>query len=891
MEHSHKGLTDQQVSESRARHGSNAITPQAQETFFDKLVENFKDPTIVILMVALVIITVMAFFGYAEWYEGVGIAAAVLIATGVATFSEYKNENAFQKLLEEASQIKVKTFRNESTAVIGIDELVVGDVVLLQPGDKVPADGIVLQGHLDADQSSLTGESEAMRKTVGNSDAADDLHSPHHVFRGSVVVDGEAVIRITAVGDRSFYGRLIGEMQSEDRDSPLKVKLAALADAIGKFGTIAAVFIALAFMTQKLFMQRELTLGTVLPYLLDTANFPMLLSDLVTAVILAVVIVVVAVPEGLPMMIAIVLSLNMKKLLASKVLVRKLLGIESAGSMNILFSDKTGTLTVGKLQVSTVLSGDGRQHAAYHQLPATLQKLVGLSIAENTSAVVDVLPDGKLNIVGADRTELALLQFAEDALRAPATHHLVEAIPFNSERKFSAAQLNGESAITLVKGAPELVLARCTHYYDETGARQPIASLEPLDAEMSALASRSMRLLALATSEQPIAGANDMPGELTLVAVLGLRDELRAESKQAVLTAQQAGIQVVMVTGDRKETAEAIARDVGLLDIADPVILSSSELEEMSDEALRTVMPRLRVVARAYPHQKSRLVKVAQDMGMVCGMTGDGVNDAAALKRADVGFAMGSGTEVAKEAGDIIVLDDNFASITRAALYGRTLFKSIRKFLVFQLTVNISAILVAFLGPIFGFDLPLTMIQLLWINLIMDTLAALAFSGEAALERYMREKPVEREAALISSDMWSSILWNGVAIALLSITFLTWEPVRSLFRDQATFLTGFFAFFVFVNNFNKFNARTSGLNLWENVIDNKGFLPIIGLIFAVQVIFTYLGGEVLRTVGLTLEEWFYVTLFAAVIIPVDLLRKAIRNARGKDPEANLAPAR
>lgn len=882
MEHLQKGLSDEQVAASRARHGSNAITPQEQETFFDKLWENFKDPTIIILVVALVIISVLAIFGYAEWYEGVAIAAAVVIATGVATFSEFKNENAFQKLLEEASQIKVKAFRNGSTALISIDELVVGDLVLLQPGDMIPADGVLIQGHLDADQAPLTGESDAVRKIVGGDDSTEaDLHSSLHMFRGSVVVDGEAIARVTSVGDSSFYGRLIGEMQTEDRDSPLKVKLAALADAIGKFGVIASIFIALAFMAQKLFMERGLTLVTVFPYITDSANFAQLLSDLVTAVILAVVIVVVAVPEGLPMMIAIVLSLNMKKLLSSKVLVRKLLGIEAAGSMNILFSDKTGTLTMGKLQVSTVLGGDGEQHPAYEKLPPALKKLVGVSIAENTAAVVDVLAGGALNIVGADRTELALLQFAEPALREKSTHHQIEVIPFNSERKFSAAQIRGEHQLTLVKGAPELVLAGCTHYYAQDGSRQPLGSLDRLDAEMSALAGRSMRLLALATTEVALDGSNTMPGELTLVAVLGLRDELRPESRAAVRTAQAAGIQVVMVTGDRKETAEAIARDVGLLDISDAVVLTSSEFEAMSDEQLRAIMPRLRVLARAYPHQKSRLVKVAQDMGMVGGMTGDGVNDAAALKRADVGFAMGSGTEVAKEAGDIIVLDDNFASITRAALYGRTLFKSIRKFLVFQLTVNVSAILVAFLGPIFGFDLPLTMVQLLWINLIMDTLAALAFSGEAALERYMREKPVEREAPLISSDMWSSIVCNGVVIAALSIAFLTYGPIRELFRDQAAFLTGFFAFFVFIHNFNKFNARTPSLSLFENILDNKGFLPIVGLIFLVQIIFTYLGGEVLRTVGLTMEEWAYVTALAVVIIPIDLMRKKIRNAMNK----------
>jgi calcium-translocating P-type ATPase len=428
------------------------------------------------------------------------------------------------------------------------------------------------------------------------------------------------------------------------------------------------------------------------------------------------------------------------------------------------------------------------------------------------------------------------------------------------------------------------LLANCTHYWDSQGTRHKFDALTKLNEELNILAGRSMRLLALATSELPVdANSNVLPAPLTLVGVIGLRDELREESHAAVWRAQQAGIQVVMITGDRKETAHAIAEDVGLINRPDAVELTSAEIETMTDDELRRLLPHLRVVSRAYPHTKSRLVQIGQDLGLVVGMTGDGVNDAAALKRADVGFSMGSGTEVAKEAGDIVILDDNFASLTRAILYGRTLFKSIRKFLVFQLTVNVSAILVAFLGPFFGFDLPLTMVQLLWINLIMDTLAALAFSGEAALERYMAEPPIPRDEALISCDMWWSILFNGIIIAGLSMGFLLFPPIRGLFRTDAAFLTAFFAFFVFIHNFNKFNARTERLRLFEHIFENTGFLAVVGLIFAIQIIFTYLGGDVLRTVGLTMNEWLYTLAFSCVVIPLDLLRKSIRNFLGYNP--------
>jgi calcium-translocating P-type ATPase len=893
MKFLYSGLDDAGIAASRARFGSNAITPQKTEGFWDKLWENFQDPTIVILVISLVVITLLALFGYAEWYEGVGIAFAVVIATGVATWSEYKNEGAFQRLLEEASQIQVKVFRNAGTAEIGIDDLVVGDFVLLQPGDKVPADGLVVAGALQVDQASLTGEADQVDKRALTPDAprppSSDLHDPHWVFRGAVVVDGEAVIELAAVGNNSLYGQLAQEMRSAERDSPLKVKLKALADGIGKLGTIGAVLIAIAFMSQKLFMERSLTLATLWPYLTTWSNWPQLLSDGVTAVILAVVIIVVAVPEGLPMMVAIVLSLNMRKLLADKVLVRKLLGIEAAGSLNILFSDKTGTLTRGALQVSILVDGDCRHHASFDAVPSGLRRLVAMSLKHNTIAVLDTSQEGEVAIIGADRTEQALLRYIEPVLRQPEAVEVVDTIAFNAERKFSAVQLDGAHGLTLVKGAPELLLARCTHYWDGSGERRELGDRAAIEAELDALAARSMRLLAIATSEASIDPHKSLPAPLTLVGIFGLRDELRPESPAAVRRAQQAGIQVVMITGDRKETAHAIAREVGLLDRKDALVLTSTEIEAMSDDQLRELMPRLQVVSRAYPHTKSRLVKASQELGMVGGMTGDGVNDAAALKRADVGFSMGSGTEVSKEASDIVILDDNFSSLTRAVLYGRTLFKSIRKFLVFQLTVNLSAILVAFLGPFFGFDLPLTMIQLLWINLIMDTLAALAFSGEAALERYMEEQPIPRDAPLISGDMWSSILFNGIAIAALSMAFLTFPPIRGLFQNQAEFLTAFFAFFVFINNFNKFNARTERLDLFEHLAENRGFLAVVSLIFIIQILFTYFGGKVLRTVGLNPQEWLYVLAFSFVIIPLDLLRKAVRDRLGYNPAAMTGP--
>ena len=592
------------------------------------------------------------------------------------------------------------------------------------------------------------------------------------------------------------------------------------------------------------------------------------------------------------MMIAVVLSLNMRKLLRANVLVRKLLGIETSGSLNILFSDKTGTLTEGRLQVAAVLTGDSKNYNDLTEVPEPVMNEIGFGLRNNTSASIDLADPEKPLIVGANSTEKALLQFLGKKLAEKDDLQVVADIPFNSAYKFSATQVDGSRSLTLVKGASEIVIASCTHYLDSEGKTQPLNDHDELKRSMAELSDRAMRLIGLAYSEESINGTS-LPEKLTLVSVFGLRDEMRPQSKPAVLSAQQAGIQVVMITGDSKDTAQAIAREVGIIRGENPKVITSSELGELSDDQVKELLPELCVVARALPTDKSRLVKLAKQMNLVVGMTGDGVNDAPAVKNADVGFAMGNGTDMTKESSDIVILDNNFISLTNAVLYGRTLLKSIRKFLIFQLSVNVAAILVAFLGPFFGIDLPLTMTQLLWINIVMDTLAAFAFSGEAALNRYMREKPTPMDASLVNNDMWSAILVNGITIAILSLFFLTsdtvsaWFPCDELrcgdpsnpdYDSRAVLLTAFFGFFVFVNNFNKLNSRTEGINLFEHILENRNFIFVVILIFFLQTIFTYLGGEVLRTVGLTLTEWIYVIGFSILIIPVDLIRKLVRNA-------------
>ena len=881
MKFSYPGLSDNAVSESRNIYGANVVTTQETEGFFDKLRTNLKDPIIVILIVALAVTVFLAAMGFAPWYEGLGIAFAVVMATLIATWSEYSNENEFQRLLEEASKVKVKVFRNSTLVEILIDDLVVNDLVLLQPGDTVPADGYLLTGEIELNESALTGESETVKKTGGADEKHSEAEEKYEMSRAALVVDGEAVMKVLEVGDKTKYGVTLKELTSaETRPSPLQEKLATLGRQISRFGYVGALFIAFSFMFNHIFLEG----GGWEIYFSKPA--PEIIYHIVTAIILAIIIIVVAVPEGLPMMIAVVLSMNMRKLLKAKVLVRKLLGIETSGSLTILFTDKTGTLTQGKLTVSELLLGNAEHLQSYKEIPEILRETVSFALRNNTPALIETGDPENPKIVGANPTGQALLRFLGADLDKQDDVKVKVNIPFNSSYKFSATQVEGSQNLTMVKGAAEIVLAGCTHYLDVDGNKVELDS-EKLKEEMLGLSKRAMRLIGLAVSNQDLGEENVLPSDLTLVGIFGLRDEMRKESKTAVETVRRAGIQVVMITGDAKDTAQAIAREVGILEKEQALVLTSKELGEISDEELIKILPDMRVVARALPADKNRLVKLAKSMNWVVGMTGDGVNDAPAVKNADVGFSMGDGTDMTKESSDIVILDNNFISLTNAVRYGRTLLKSIRKFLIFQLTVNVAAILVAFLGPFFGIDLPLTMTQLLWVNIVMDTLAAFAFSGEAALKRYMNEKPIPKDESLISGDMWSAILIDGIFMASISLYFLTSDFVAGLFVCDAVrcpdpelnlvLLTGFFGFFVFMNNFNKFNARTEGLNLFEHITENRNFLVVVILIFFLQTSFTYFGGEVLRTVGLTLEEWFYVLAFAITIIPLDLTRKLLRN--------------
>jgi len=640
-----------------------------------------------------------------------------------------------------------------------------------------------------------------------------------------------------------------------------------LAKSISKFGYAGGVFIAIAFMAQKI-----LHAPSVTSYL---SNTPALLSDLVQAIILGIIIIVMAVPEGLPLMIAIVSSLNMRKMLNDNVLVRKLVGIETAGSLNILFTDKTGTITKGKLEVVRFITGDKKEFVDFAELPTIIKELTYENIVLNTSATVT---DGK--IIGGNMTENALSKFIGD-YRANENVKRLHFVPFNSANKFSWALVSkNDERYCLVKGAPEKLVQQANYYWDAEGNRQPLteAMKQSLDNRMLELAGSAIRMLALCSYEDSFADENLPLQNLTLVGILGIRDEVRQEAIEAIAAVQNAGVQVVMITGDRKETAVAIAKDAGLLQHPEEIVWTSSELAALSDNEVKLLLPKLRVVARALPMDKSRLVRLSQEMNLVVGMTGDGVNDSPALKKADVGFAMGSGTEVAKEAGDIVILDDNFLSIKKAILYGRTIYNSICEFIVFQLTINFSAVAINFIAPFVGIEKPLTITQILWINLVMDTLAAIAFGGEPALEKYLAETPKDRSAPIVSKKMLTTIVLGGAYMTLVAIFFYKSSFIAEMFRSASNNIyiyTGFFCTYIFMAVANGFNVRVSGVNLLENLRLNKGFLDVMALIVAIQIALTFVGGRILRTAPLNLEEWLVVIALSLSIILVDLLRKLL----------------
>lgn len=913
-----RGLSDEEVRLSREKYGENALTRQKKKSFFRQYLAAFSDPIIRVLLIALVVNVLMALKSK-NLTETIGVAAAVFLSTFVSTLSEYSSGAAFEKLTEESENAVCKVVRDGKIASVEARQLVVGDVLLLQEGDRVPVDAVMVRGELTVSQSPLTGESAEIVKTPYPSGKETGFSRREKVFCGSLVTSGEGYAVAVAVGERTFYGRMATELKTEKDDSPLKKKLAKLARTLSFVGYAAAVLVALADLFNAFFIDNRFN-GALISATLS--NPIKVISCLTHAATLAVAVVVVAVPEGLPMMIAVVLSSQRAKMARDHVLVKRAAGIEAAGGMQILFTDKTGTLTHGAPRVSHIVTGDGAA-VKVSETGGALRALIAASVRYNggggdggnaTSRALfrAFLKNGEKERA---RNGLSALKTNETGAFAPLfVGKTVSRVKFCTQNKYAAVLIEDETARTCayLQGAPEKVVGRCAFYTDGTG-------IYPLDRQkiLSCLHERTRRgkrvvAIALKTlndggmykTETCLKRLAEEDGEWTFVCLACCDDELRKEAREAVENLRRAGVQTVMVTGDHPETAAAIAKEVGLFSPicrtkrgkeksaetnGEYAVLTAEEMAKLSDEQLCELLPRLRVVARALPTDKSRLVALAKKSGYVTGMTGDGINDAAALKKADVGFALGSGTQVAKEAADVVLTNDDLSSVVNAAAYGRRVFKSIRQFVVFQLTMNFCAAGISLIAPFFAFDTPITVMQMLWINLIMDTLASLAFAGVKLDPADMRREPIPLSEPVLTRRLCLRAAATGAYCIALCMLLVVCSPLRDFFaaEGESALYAAFFAVFVFSGLFGAFHARTDETNPFANMRGSGSFVLFIALTSLCQIALVYFGGSLFRTVPLSAAKLTAAVALSATVLLfgalVKLAEKTVDKKRGLSP--------
>lgn len=880
-----KGLNDQQVRQSREKYGNNVIPDSEPTTFWAEFKETFSDPMIKILLFIAGLMVIMFFLGYAEIYEPIGTVVAVLIVAFVTAKTGVASDTKYRELKNSTKKDVCKVYRNSMVTVIEVDDVVVGDKVLLQSGDKIPADGILVEGDLRVDNSALNGEAEECKKTATDVSTemkdeitGDTFVDKYSLFRGAVVFDGTGILDVRKVGLKTMMGKMAEEMQEDEVDSPLKVKLGKLAHQISTFGYMGAVVIAIFYMVYFV-----LSAGGIEQYL--AMCWTEILKNVIDAVSLAIVIIVCAVPEGLPLMISLVLMQNTSKMLDHNVLVRKAEGIETAGSLNILFSDKTGTITKGMLEVVEFFMPNGNTIPMNElSLHSKIKALLDISIGKNTASMFDA----NHRVIGGNATDQALMKFIGEetynVLTTESEYSVNNSQGFNSSNKFSQVEIN-ELGKTFYKGAPEKFLSVATRALDEDGNEVEL-NFDEINEKINALASKAMRVLAFGYSYSQMT-ENTINDDVVLIGFVAIRDDVRPEAKMAIKEVIDAGIQVVMITGDRLETAVSIAEDAGLIQNQSDKALTSIELNRLSDDEIKSMIKDIRVIARALPTDKSRMVRICQEMNLVVGMTGDGVNDSPALKRADVGFAMGSGTEAAKEAGKIVVLDDNFRSIKDAILYGRTIYHNILKFCKFQLVINVAAVVVSAIAPFFGVDEPLKVTHLLFVNLVMDGLGAIMLGNEPAKEKYMEEAPRRRDESIISKKMMAQILTMGTWLVVISFVFLKLPFFDQFFDTEEQKLTAYFVLFILSALFNGFNVRDEKFAIFSGLNENTGFLKVFFLIIAVQACIVNAGlvnldifkwiGEMFSCVPFGIIGWIVVIILGFTMIPVDLIRKLVVN--------------
>ena len=865
------GLSDKQVQESREKYGWNLLTPPKRPSMWKLYLEKFNDPVIRILLVAAFFSLVISIIE-GEYAETIGIFFAIFLATGIGFYFEYDANKKFDLLNAVGEETPVTVRRNGKIQEIPRKEVVVGDIVILNTGEEVPADGTLLEAiSLQINESTLTGEL-MVNKTIDEASFDDEATYPsNEVMRGTTVTDGHGMMRVNRVGDATEIGKVATQATEESgEETPLNIQLSKLAKFIEKVGFTIAILTFIIFTGKDLYQYLSVTSVTGWQEWMHIARI------VLKYFMMAVTLIVVAVPEGLPMSVTLSLALNMRRMLKTNNLVRKMHACETMGAITVICTDKTGTLTQNLMQV----------HEA--KVDETKMDLVAEGISANSTAFLEEAEEGKKPSGVGNPTEVALLLWLNGQgknyaqLRGEA--QVINQLTFSTERKYMATLVQSpiqEKKVLYIKGAPEIIIGKCQGLSKESTAS--------LHENLLGYQNQAMRTLGIAYKFIPEGATNDCAelvneGGMNFLGIFAISDPIRLDVPEAVGKCQSAGIGVKIVTGDTPGTATEIARQIGLWKPEDTERnrITGVEFAALTDEEALDRVLDIKVMSRARPMDKQRLVQLLQQKGAVVSVTGDGTNDAPALNHAQVGLSMGTGTSVAKEASDITLLDDSFHSIATAVMWGRSLYKNIQRFIVFQLTINVVALASVLLGAFLGTELPLTVTQMLWVNLIMDTFAAMALASIPPSADVMKEKPRKTSDFIITKPMRYNIL--GVATCFLIILMSLIVYIKGLpLAEVPTALTAFFTIFVMLQFWNLFNASVFGTNhsVFKDARHAVGMLSVAIIILIGQIIIVEFGGKVFRTVPLTLTEWIYIIAGTSIVLWVGEIWRWIQRMKKK----------
>ena len=872
-----KGLTSQQVEENRLKYGSNVLTPPEKESLWKQFLEKFEDPIIRILLLAWVLSMIISSVhcwgpeqeGFAAFLEPLGIFFAIMLASTIGFFFEVKAARAFEVLNAVNDDIMVTVIRDGKVQEVSRKEIVVGDVVMLGTGDEVPADGVLLEAHsLQINESTLTGEPVIAKTTVEADFDSEATYPSNRVLRSTTVVDGHGIMCVDLVGDATEYGKVNqGALIDNNLETPLQLQLKRLAGVISKMGYAVAA-VTFVMLTAKVFIADEA---------MSTMD---IVSALLHNFMIAVTLIVVSVPEGLPMSVTLSLALSMNRMLKTNNLVRKMHACETMGAATIICTDKTGTLTQNRMQVheTNFFSLAGQQLGADEA-----SALVKEGIAVNSTANLNI-EEGAVKTIG-NPTEAALLLWLNksgvDYLPLRDGARVVSQLTFSTERKYMATVVDSPligKKVLYVKGAPEIVLANCNRVAAINGCATVEESREGIETKLLEYQGMAMRTLGFACQvleegddTAPYADGRLAGTDLTFLGFVAISDPVRADVPEAVQSCLAAGIDVKIVTGDTPGTAREIGRQIGIINdkTSEYAVITGPEFEALSEEDAAKRVMALKIMCRARPMDKQRLVRLLQEQDAVVAVTGDGTNDAPALKAAQVGLSMGDGTSVAKEASDITIIDNSFTSIARAVMWGRSLYKNIQRFLLFQLTINVAACLIVMIGSLVGTSSPLTITQMLWVNLIMDTFAAGALASLPPNWSVMKERPRksgENGDFIITKPMARSIFGVGFLFVVIQVAMLVWLNADGVMTPYEQSV--FFTFFVMLQFWNMFNAKAymTGCSAFKGLLSNHTFLAVCALIVVGQVLIVSFGGVMFNVVPLSLESWAVITASTSVVL-------------------------